>query len=61
LIKPPGAAGWRLRGDAAAMRVEPCWSFENGEPRLTQVLRLVGEVIPANGGRVRWKLSRAEG
>ena len=61
LIRAPGAPGWRLRSDAAETRVEPAVVFEDGAARSAQSVVLAGFVRPAEGGRVRWKLSRDEG
>jgi len=60
LIRPAGAAGWRLRSDAAQTRLTPAVAFEDGEPRATQALVLAGAVRAADGARIRWKLSRDE-
>ena len=61
LLRAPGGDGWRLRGDAAGMRLDPGVGFEAGEARATQVLTMVGVATPEEGARVRWKLSRDEG
>ena len=61
LIRAPGAPGWRLRSDAAETRVEPAVVFEDGEARSAQSVVLAGLMRPADGARVRWKLSRDEG
>ena len=61
LIRAPGADGWRLRSDAAETRVEASTVFEDGEARRAQSIVLAGPVRPADGVRVRWKLSRDEG
>jgi uncharacterized heparinase superfamily protein len=60
LLRPTGAHGWRLRSDAAEMRLTPGATFEVGEGRATQVLSLHGVASPSDGARVRWKLSRQE-
>ena len=60
-MKAPGVAAWRLRRDAGAIRVEPGAVFEDGEPRAAPVLILAGAVYPADGARIRWKLSKDEG
>jgi uncharacterized heparinase superfamily protein len=61
LIRAPGADGWRLRSDAAETRVEAATVFEDGAARSAQTVVLAGAIRPANGARVRWKLSRDEG
>ena len=60
LLRPAGGHGWRLRSDAGQMRLEPGAAFEHGEARAAQVLALSG-TAGAEGGRIRWKLSRDEG
>ena len=61
LLRPAGAQGWRLRGDAAAMRLERATVFDEGVSRATYALVLAGVVQPGEIARVRWKLSRDEG
>jgi uncharacterized heparinase superfamily protein len=61
LLRPSGGHGWRLRSDAAGMRLDAGVAFEDGAPRATQVVELVGRVSAQDGLRVRWKLSRDEG
>jgi uncharacterized heparinase superfamily protein len=61
LLRPAGAHGWRLRCDAAAMRLERGAVFDEGAARATQVLVLPGVVRPGAAIRVRWKLSRDDG
>ena len=61
LIRPAGGAGWRLRSDAADTRLEPSVAYDAGEARAVQALVLAGLASPAEGARVRWKLSRDEG
>ena len=62
LLRPGGrGAGWRLRGDAGGLALAAGVAFEAGEARASQVLTMVGLAQPAEGARVRWKLSRAEG
>jgi uncharacterized heparinase superfamily protein len=60
LLRPAGVRGhgWRLRGDSAGMELGPGVAFEAGEERATHLLMLVGLARPAEGVRVRWKLSR---
>jgi uncharacterized heparinase superfamily protein len=61
LLRPGGRAGWRLRSDAADTRLEPSVAVDSGETRAAQVLVLSGLASPADGARVRWKLSRDDG
>jgi uncharacterized heparinase superfamily protein len=61
LLRPAGGAGWRLRSDAEAMRLAHDLAFEAGAPRAAQVLMLTGLASPAEGARVRWRLSRDAG
>jgi uncharacterized heparinase superfamily protein len=58
LLRPPGGAGWRLRSDAESLRLAHGLLFEDGAPRAGQVLLLTGLATPAEGARVRWRLSR---
>jgi uncharacterized heparinase superfamily protein len=58
LLRPSGAHGWRLRCDAAPMRLERGAVFDEGAARATQVLVLPAVVQPGQAARVRWKLSR---
>ncbi|MFI4936465.1 MAG: heparinase II/III family protein [Caulobacterales bacterium] len=60
LIKPAGEPGWRLRSNAAELRLDPGVVFEDGETRQTETIVLAGFLRPSEGGHVRWKLSRAE-
>jgi uncharacterized heparinase superfamily protein len=60
LLRPPGGRGWRLRSDARRMRLAPGATFEAGEARAAQVLAL-SSLADADGGRIRWKLSRDDG
>jgi uncharacterized heparinase superfamily protein len=61
LLRPGGKVGWRLRSDAADTRLEPGVAVDGGEARAAQVLVLSGLASPADGARVRWKLSRDDG
>jgi len=61
LLRSGGGVGWRLRSDAADTRLEPVAAVDGGEARAAQVLVLSGLASPADGARVRWKLSRDEG
>jgi uncharacterized heparinase superfamily protein len=60
VLRPAGLrqGGWRLRGDAAGIELVAGVAFEAGEARATWLLALVGLASPAEGGRIRWKLSR---
>ena len=61
LLRISRGHGWRLRGDSAGMELGASVSFEAGEAEGEQVLTLLGLATPADGARVRWKLSRDEG
>jgi uncharacterized heparinase superfamily protein len=61
LLKGPSDQGWWLRNDALEVSVEPSAHFENGRPRRSSQVVLTGQVRDDIGGRIRWKLSRAEG
>lgn len=61
LLKAGADAGWWLRNDATDVVVEPSMHFAAGEMRRTQQIVLRGQVMMQTGGRVRWKLTRAEG
>lgn len=60
LLRPAGGAAWRLRSDAARMRLAPGVAFEDGAPHATQALVLEDQVGRDEGARIRWKLSRGE-
>ena len=61
LLKGPSEQGWWLRNDAIEVSVEPSLHIENGIQRRTVQVVLRGQASEDKGGRVRWKLSRAEG
>jgi uncharacterized heparinase superfamily protein len=61
LLRGPSDQGWWLRNDAAEVSLEPSAHFEDGQPRRAQQVVLKGQVRLDKGGRIRWKLSRAEG
>lgn len=61
LLKGPSDQGWWLRNDAIEVAVEPSAHFEHGRPRRSTQVVLTGQVRLDVGGRIRWKLSRAEG
>ncbi|HEY3797477.1 MAG TPA: heparinase II/III family protein [Caulobacteraceae bacterium] len=58
LLRAAGGAGWRLRTDAAAIRLEAWTAIEDGQPRASQVLVLAGIAHISHGATVRWKLER---
>jgi uncharacterized heparinase superfamily protein len=60
LLRPGVGAGWRLRSDAEAMRLAPGLIYEDGAPRMIQVLMLTG-LATSEGVRVRWRLTRDQG
>ncbi|MFA7263189.1 MAG: heparinase II/III family protein [Caulobacter sp.] len=61
LLKGPSDQGWWLRNDAIEVSVEPSLHIEGGVQRRTVQVVLRGQASDDKGGRVRWKLSRAEG
>ena len=61
LLKGPSDQGWWLRNDAIEVSVEPSLHIEGGLQRRTVQVVLRGQASGDKGGRVRWKLSRAEG
>lgn len=61
LLRAGSDAGWWLRNDAADVVVEPSWHYEDGEERRCDQIVLKGQVRADQGGRVRWKLTAAEG
>jgi uncharacterized heparinase superfamily protein len=61
LLRTPGAQGWRLRADVAAMRLERAAVFDEGAARATYALVLPGVAQPGEAARVRWKLFRDDG
>lgn len=61
LLKGPHDQGWWLRNDAIEVSVEPSLHIENGIPRRTVQVVMRGQASDDKGGRIRWKLSRAEG
>lgn len=60
LLRGPSDQGWWLRNDAAEVSLEASAHFEDGEARRAQQIVLKGQVRLDKGGRIRWKLSRAE-
>lgn len=61
LVKGPSDQGWWLRNDALEVSLEASVHLENGLARRTAQVVLRGQASADKGGRVRWKLSRAEG
>jgi uncharacterized heparinase superfamily protein len=61
LLKGPSNQGWWLRNDALEVSVEPSAHFEKGRARRSSQVVLTGQCRLDSGGRIRWKLSRAEG
>lgn len=61
LLKGPSNTGWQLRSDAAEMAVEPSLHLSGGRPRRTLQVVLRGLIGPDRTGRIRWKMSAAEG
>ena len=54
------SGGWRLRTDAAVISIEPGLQFVNGLPRRTSKIVLRDSLARHEGGKIRWKLERAE-
>jgi uncharacterized heparinase superfamily protein len=61
LLQGPSNIGWWLRNDAVEVSIEVSTHVQGGKLRRTSQIVLRGQVRPDKGGRVRWKLSRAEG
>lgn len=61
LLKGPHDQGWWLRNDAVEVSVEPSLYIDGDHQRRTVQVVLRGQASTDKGGRVRWKLSRAEG
>jgi uncharacterized heparinase superfamily protein len=61
LLQGPSNVGWWLRNDAVEVSIEVSTHVQGGKLRRTSQIVLRGQVRPDKGGRVRWKLSRAEG
>lgn len=61
LLRGPSEQGWWLRNDAIEVSVESSLYIETGTQRRTVQVVLRGQASEDKGGRVRWKLSRAEG
>lgn len=61
LLRGPSEKGWWLRNDALDVRVEPSIHYRNGRQRPSHVVVLSGHLHADKGGRVRWKLTAAEG
>ena len=60
LLQGPSNIGWWLRNDAVEVSIEASAHVQGGRLRRTSQIVLRGQVRPEKGGRVRWKLSRAE-
>jgi uncharacterized heparinase superfamily protein len=60
LFAMPLSGGWRLRTDAAVVSIEQGLQFVNGLPRRTSKVVLRDSVDRQSGGKIRWKLDRAE-
>lgn len=60
LLRGASDRGWWFRNDAAEVTLEPSVWFEHGLPRRSVQVVLRGQV-PADGARVRWKLTPVEG
>lgn len=61
LLRGPSDKGWWLRNDALDVRVEPSVHYVDGRPRPSSQVVLAGHLHADKGGRVRWKLTAAEG
>lgn len=61
LLRGPSNVGWWLRNDAEEVAVEPSTCFEAGQPCRTAQVVLRSRLRTDRGGRVRWKLTMAEG
>lgn len=60
LLKGAHEQGWWLRNDAVEVSVEPSIHIDNGVTRRTVQVVLRGQASTDKGGRIRWKLSKAE-
>ena len=60
LLVTPVSGGWRLRTDAAVITIEQGLQFFDGLPRRTSKVVLRDSVDRQNGGKIRWKLDRAQ-
>ncbi|MES2035047.1 MAG: heparinase II/III family protein [Pseudomonadota bacterium] len=61
LLKGAHEQGWWLRNDAVEVAIQPSLYVDDGVARRTVQVVLRGQASSDKGGRVRWKLSRAEG
>ena len=60
LIQGAATQPWWLRNDAAEVSVEPAIHYQDGLPRRTHQI-VLHSIVPSHaGGRVRWKLARAD-
>lgn len=61
LLRPDQAqSGWWLRNDASEVTLEPSVHYVGGLPRRAQRIMLRSQIRLDEGGRMRWKLARAE-
>lgn len=60
LLKGAHEQGWWLRNDAVEVSIEPSLYVDDGIQRRAVQVVLRGQASSDKGGRVRWKLSRAE-
>ena len=60
LLVTPQSGGWRLRTDAAVISIEQGLQFVDGLPRRTSKIVLRDSLSRQDGGKIRWKLDRAE-
>jgi uncharacterized heparinase superfamily protein len=61
LLQGPSNIGWWLRNDAVDVSIAHSANVEDGRLRRTSQIVLRGQARPDKGGRLRWKLTRAEG
>jgi uncharacterized heparinase superfamily protein len=64
LLQPRGAkagAGWWLRNDAPEVSLEPAARLQDGRPHPASQIVLRAPLGAGGTGRIRWKLSRANG
>lgn len=60
LLQGPTAGGWWLRNDAIEVSIEPSVHLLHGRARRTSQIVLRSQIRGERGGRIRWKLARAE-
>jgi len=61
LLQGPRGPGWWLRNDAADVSIEHSVHYENGQPRRASQVVLRTQFGTMAGGKVRWKLAKADG